>query len=413
MKKLTIIIAIFTIVAMSAGLSWATNGDNLIGVGPTSRSMGGVGVASPQDSISAIFANPAAMCFGAYCPGSEATFAGTYFNPTVDGKVDYTALPGYPKGESDSQMDPFVVPAIGISTPLTSRLRFGIGAYGVSGMGVNYKEEDIPVGDMYTKLEVMKFAPNLAYLVTSDFSVGASLSVSYQNLDLGTGGAHGYAYGAQLGALYHFNIFNFGVSYTTPQKVTHENVYDFDQDSTATNTDLDDLDLEAPQTMAFGVSAEPNDSLLVEFNTKWINWSDADGYKDFDWDDQWVFAVGAQYKVTQALALRIGYNYGKNPVNEHNGFNPMGSTDVQGTDVSNVNYETFRIIGFPAIIEHHLTLGAGYKFTDKMAVNISYMHGFEETIKESSEGVPPTGNTVDLESTLQEDSVSVGFTVQF
>jgi long-chain fatty acid transport protein len=402
MRILTIIIAIFTIAAVSAGAAWATNGDNLIGVGPISRSMGGVGVAAPQDSISAIFANPAAMCFGAYCPGSEATFAGTYFNPTVDSKADFSNM-GQGVGESDSQMDPFVVPAIGISTPLTSRLRFGIGAYGVSGMGVNYKEEDPQYRNLYTKLEVMKFAPNLAYLVTNDFSVGASLSVSYQNLDLGTGGAHGYAYGAQLGALYHFNIFNVGVSYTTPQKVTHENVFDFDEDG-----DFDDLDLEAPQTLAFGVSAEPNDSLLVEFDTKWINWSDADGYKDFDWDDQWVFAVGAQYKVTQALALRIGYNYGKNPVNEHNGFNPMGSTDVQGTDVNNVNYEFFRIIGFPAIIEHHLTLGAGYKFTDKMAVNVSYMHGFEETIKETSDS-----DMVTLESTLKEDSVSVGFTVQF
>ena len=65
MNKLTVIIAIFTIAAVSAGAAWATNGDNLIGVGPISRSMGGVGVASPQDSISAIFANPAAMCFGA------------------------------------------------------------------------------------------------------------------------------------------------------------------------------------------------------------------------------------------------------------------------------------------------------------------------------------------------------------
>lgn len=165
--------------------------------------------------------------------------------------------------------------------------------------------------------------------------------------------------------------------------------------------------------MAFGVSAEPNDSLLVEFNTKWINWSDAEGYEDFDWDDQWVFAVGAQYKVTQALALRIGYNYGKSPVNEHNNFNPLGTTNVQGTEVSNVNYETFRIIGFPAIIEHHLTLGAGYKFTDKIALNISYMHGFEETIKENSEGLPPAGDEVELESTIKEDSVSVGFTVQF
>ena len=46
---------------------FATNGDNLIGIGPISRAMGGVGVAAPQDAISAIFANPAATCFGNYC----------------------------------------------------------------------------------------------------------------------------------------------------------------------------------------------------------------------------------------------------------------------------------------------------------------------------------------------------------
>ena len=41
------------------------------------------------------------------------------------------------------------------------------------------------------------------------------------------------------------------------------------------------------------------------------------------------------------------------------------------------------------------------------------MHGFEETIKEKSEGLPPAGDEVKLESTIKEDSVSVGFTVQF
>ena len=59
----------------------ATNGDNLIGVGPISRAMGGVGIASPQDAISAVFSNPAAMCFGAFCPSNQVDFAGTGFMP--------------------------------------------------------------------------------------------------------------------------------------------------------------------------------------------------------------------------------------------------------------------------------------------------------------------------------------------
>jgi long-chain fatty acid transport protein len=68
----------------------------------------------------------------------------------------------------------------------------------------------------------------------------------------------------------------------------------------------------------------------------------------------------------------------------------------------------FRIVGFPAIIEHHLTMGVGYKFTSRMHVNLSYMHGFEATISETSENDLAT-----LESTLVEDSVSLGFTALF
>jgi long-chain fatty acid transport protein len=66
---------------------FATNGDNLIGVGPISRAIGGVGIAAPQDAIGAVFFNPAAMCFGPFCPTGEVDFAGTLFMPDVKAKV--------------------------------------------------------------------------------------------------------------------------------------------------------------------------------------------------------------------------------------------------------------------------------------------------------------------------------------
>ena len=72
----------------------ATNGDNLIGVGPISRAMGGVGIAAPQDAISAVFANPAAMCFGPFCPTGEVDFAGTMFIPDVKAKVSGPGVGG-------------------------------------------------------------------------------------------------------------------------------------------------------------------------------------------------------------------------------------------------------------------------------------------------------------------------------
>jgi len=84
MKKSIMIVTFLLISLMLVPAIMATNGTNLIGIGPISRAMGGGGVAAPQDAISAVFANPAAACFGPYCNGSTVDFAGTWFDPTVD-----------------------------------------------------------------------------------------------------------------------------------------------------------------------------------------------------------------------------------------------------------------------------------------------------------------------------------------
>ena len=378
--------------------AWATNGTNLIGVGPVSRSMGGVGVAAPQDALSAIFANPAGMCFGEYCPGSEFVFGGTIFSPTVKGTVNGV--------QAESQMDPSVIPAVGVSTPINPKWRFGIGAYGVSGMGVDYKVNgwpSPPFGPLFTKLEVMKFAPNIAYLINDNFSVGANISISYQNLDLGEGGNHGYGYGAQLGLIYKIGKFSLGASYTSPSSVTHNNVTTYG----GTNP-YSDLELESPAVYAGGIAWEPNKKFLLEFDVKFLPWSSAAGYKDFDWEDQTVYAIGAQYRVTPKIALRAGYNYGNNPVKENNGWNPAGTTNVQGATVPTLLYETFRVLGFPAVVEQHATLGLGWKVTDTFIIDLSLMHAFEQEINETS-----AGSAFTFKSTLEETSTSLGLTWRF
>ena len=401
-KRFVLVLFVLATVVTFYSTAMATNGDNLIGIGPISRAMGGVGVAAPQDAISAIFANPAAMCFGPYCPGSEATFAGTYFDPKVKSTINLSRM-GYGSASEKSQTNGFVSPAIGITAPITDKLRFGIGAYGVSGMGVDYRDTSPTYQNLYSQFQVMKFAPNIAYLITPDLSVGASVSLDYANLDLGSGGSPSYALGLQLGVLYHLGMFNFGLSYITPQETKHERVFDFDGNGT-----LDTLNLESPNTIMFGVSMTPSSAWLIEFDTKWYNWASAAGYEDFDWQNQWVFALGVQYRPISPLAIRAGFNYSKQPVNEHNGFNPMGTTNVQGMNVNNLNYEIFRAVGFPAIAQTHLTFGVGYDITRTLVVNISYMHSFEETFSQSS-----TGDLAQMESTMSQDSLSCGLTWRF
>jgi long-chain fatty acid transport protein len=406
----------------------ATNGDNLIGIGPISRSMGGVGVAAPQDAISAVFANPAAMCFGPYCPGSEFNFGGTLFMPDVSSKVTIGPGPAITAG-GDSKV--YAIPAIGISVPITRALpiwRFGLSAYGVTGLGVDYRDTAIddptffpapsppfPAGTTfplvageYTQLQIMKFSPSIAYQPTDNFSIGLGLHIDYSSLDLRSGASFNYGIGAQLGAIYKFSdMVSVGAVYVTPQPVDHENVRDFDGDGTA-----DDLKLAAPQQAAIGIAVVPVSNLLLAVDGRWINWSNADGYDDFDWEDQWVVAVGAQFKPTDKLALRAGYNYGKNPVNDHSGFNGSVFKTVQGKSMPTYYYETFRIIGFPAIVENHVTAGVGYTFTTNFEVNLGYMHAFEKSMTETgtlTDGATP----VALESSLSEDSVEFGLTWRF
>ncbi len=399
----------------------ATNGDNLMAIGPIARSMGGVGVANPQDAISAVFSNPAAMCFGNYCPSSQVDFAGTLFMPKVDASVTNGA--GTFKADSDDTV--YAIPAIGLSVPVgvgDGNIRFGLAAYGVTGLGVDYRGTDLDrptfyafpgaafpmISGEYTQLQVMKFAPALALKASDQLSLGVALHIDYATLDLRNGGSAGYGAGGQLGAIFRpTDTVSLGISYVTPQSVDHDNVADFDGDNT-----LDTLELESPQQVAFGCALAPwSDSVLFEVNGKWINWSSAAGYEDFDWEDQWVIGLGIQVRPVENLALRAGYNYGDNPVNEHGNFNGMTNVTVQGKTMPGYYYETFRIIGFPAVVKQHVTLGAGYEVTPRFSVELGYTHGFEETLTE--QGTDFTGQPVTLTSSLSEDSLDFGLSWKF
>jgi long-chain fatty acid transport protein len=424
MKKFLVMLAVVGLVAVASSPAMATNGDNLMSIGPISRAMGGVGIAAPQDAISAVFSNPAAMCFGPYCPGSEFNFAGTLFMPKVDATVNI----GGTEFSADSKKNVYAIPAIGLSVPITNTFplwRFGLAAYGVSGLGVDYRNTSIDqpqfapfggnplVAGEYTQLQILKFAPSIAFQPSERFSAGLAVHIDYANLDLRSGTSSNYGVGVQLGALYKLtDSISVGATYISPQEVKHQNVRDLDGDGRA-----DDLKLQSPQQIGLGIAVEPiKDTLLIEIDGRWINWANATGYDDFDWEDQWVVAIGAQYKPTKQLALRVGYNYGNNPVREHSNFvgaTPTGPTitSVQGKFMPVYYYETFRIIGFPAIVKQHISFGIGYEISKRFAVNAGYTHAFKETITEN--GTTFTGQPTTLQSRLSEDSLEFGFTWRF
>ena len=155
--KASLFISIIAAVFISTN-AFATNGMRLIGFGPIQNSMGGVSVGLPLDAA-AVLTNPAGMSSLAW----RIDFGASYFKPSVEYKATESAgMGGMVIGsnvktiESDSGASP--IPAFGLIVPISNDFKFGIGAYGIAGMGVDYAN-NLYGGITNTAYSQMRFAP--------------------------------------------------------------------------------------------------------------------------------------------------------------------------------------------------------------------------------------------------------------
>jgi len=394
MRKLVGAVIASGVVATAA---LATNGDNMIGVSPASRAMGGLGTGICLEPTDSIFRNPGWL---ARQKGFNVSFGGILFMPHV--KARYKGGVFGDTGYVTSDADTFTIPEIAITNQINDRVVIGIGAYGVSGMGVDYRDKDPRLAKMHTSLQFMRIVPAIGYKVNNKLAIGAALHLAWGSLDMGAvmgadtdnnltdglemqwnaggGQSQTYGIGASLGINYKpLPNVCLGAYYQTGVKMKYKNVFDSNGDK-----NFEDLKLEQPQEASVGIGFRPIPDLKVGFDVRWINWSDADGYKQFKWKDQWVFAVGGEYKVTPKLALRAGYNYGKSPIREKNVTTMnMNSIPDLAQPFPDYDVEWFNLVGFPAIAEHHVTFGFGYHFTPHFTLNVSYVHAFEKKVETS------------------------------
>jgi long-chain fatty acid transport protein len=155
-------------------------------------------------------------------------------------------------------------------------------------------------------------------------------------------------------------------------------------------------DFEWPWVIGGGVAVEPTEQILLALDVKYIAWSSV--MEDFtmtftaddsaenggfaglsmdavlfqEWENQIVLSLGGAYRPIEPLTLRGGFNYGKNPV-------PDGFLNAL----------------FPAIVETHITFGAGYDFDEKMGLNGSFVYGFDKSQENPGNGstIPPVEST--------------------
>ncbi len=392
------IFLILTIIGFSK-IASATNGMQVIGLGPVMRSMGGAGSALPLDTA-AIMVNPADISE----LDGRIDFGVVLFVPDSEYTATHTALLGGTTVTESSDTGPAPMPCFGLVVPINDRLHFGVGAYGMAGMGVDYANS-LYGNVVYTSFEMMKFAPALSYRINNKVSIGVALNLDYATLGYNAGRTSAFTieshdknsqlgYGFQAGILLKpFDRFSVALSYISKQYFP-----EFEFNTTAGK---DKLDFELPQNVILGLGYKITPQMRVAGDVKWINWdstmkegpkysqnSSGSGAWNCNWDDQWVYAIGIEYDFTNTLKLRAGYNYGANPL---------------------PSAQAFEGIAFPAIQEHHYTVGLGVGITDKLDLNLGFMYAPEVKMSGSN----TAQGIASYETSLSEYSVDMGLSYRF
>ncbi|MBI5192847.1 MAG: outer membrane protein transport protein [Nitrospirae bacterium] len=465
MKRLIYAFIIHIIITFLCRTAMATNGYQLIGVGQAQKSMGGAVTAAPMDTMTAI-SNPAGMAR----VGERADFSMDAFMPVR--YVDFSANGGeYTKGGTGL----YGIPSVGWVAKAFGRdnVYFGGGMFATSGLGVDYAQitmmpaapPNIPndvTFNGYSGIQFWKMAPTVAWNVSGmPVSAGISLNVDYmsvtirqkfQNVPFWTtpGGPSGtpvpsditqmdvnfdlgrptnqIGYGASAGILYDLDkLITIGASYTSKQffgdstyRIGKDDIKNFN--GATGDQGVYRMDLDFPQQAAIGIAVRPNDKFLVDFDVKWINWSDthdkvtfkgpsnsfdtdstAGGDSsstklNFGWDDQYIYALGIQYKASPKLNIRAGYNYGKSPLNKRDVFNNLI---------------------FPAVVERHTTIGFDYQLGEHWGIGLTYMKAANKTLT-GKRDVPPGFDYMtpfeansDIKISLEETSLGMLLSYRF
>ncbi len=410
------LLAVAVSTALYAPLSaFATNGMNMEGYGPIATGMGGASMA--YDNGTAAMANNVAT-LGMMNDGNRIDAVVGILQPNVHSEAY----------NQDSKSTQFLMPAAGWAQK-NGNWAYGAGVFAQGGMGTEYDTPGMPGLKDRSQLGVGRFIIPVAYNVNNALTVGGSLDYVWASLDMQmtapasqlgpmvtggtmasligttpgllagrfdfnsgsnfTGAAKGEGFAGKLGMTYKFTpTLSFGLNYQSKTALgdleTGTNgatmtVFTTGGAQTMTGK-VTVKDFQWPEMFAAGLSWQASDALMVVADVKQIQWANV--MKDFkmtftanssfgggtldvtlpqNWKDQTVFQLGAAYKFTPAFTGRIGANLASNPIPDSY-VNPL----------------------FPAIIENHYTLGAGYAFNKAQDVNFSYVYAPEVKVNSPS-----------------------------
>ena len=389
MKMKKIVAALFAVSAVASQLAYATNGDEMMAVGSQSTALGGTGVANFMGAEST-WANPAML---GKSKGSEVTGGVNLFTP----KVSNTGVPALSGVAKESYEPTSYIPDLSYSSRISDSLSYGVAMAGIAGMGVDYQQA--PGTHIYAKsaLSILRVLPTIAYN-TQSYGVGlspifqsGSLRLSYNASGMGMGNINptgtsdsSTGFGFSLGG-----YFNATSAMTVAASYQSEIAAKYgSQISTAGNgfglcTPVNGTscfalpfgdDLNQPAQVKAGIAYSVSDSFTVTADYKLIQWGSAKGYKDFDWQDQTIVAVGAKY-ASNDYWLGLGYNNANNPIGT------LPAASGANSEYRNAAINFFNNMFFPAVVTNSYTLGGGYNISKALAVEAAAVMTPEVTTK--------------------------------
>jgi long-chain fatty acid transport protein len=348
----------------------------LVGYGAETVGRGGANLAISDRSLALNF-NPAGIAqlqgnhyslnLSVLAPSLEFE---NMINAPIDGESRYFPLPAfaYVRGSDESPWN------------------WGIGFLAQGGMGATFENMNTFFGtrdETYSEVAFMTLTPTVAYSVSDDMAFGLTVNIGYAETSfrffpntsafnpmspeqsffgIDMDGAAGLQTNLRLGWWYRpAPKWSVGLIYQT------ETDSDFEDGDMIVNfeshpflgrrvhydAEVDGFTFAAQAGVGFAY--RPTSKWTLALDVKRYFWDSAiDTIKVtatnpevagappvieipfvFDWQDQWVFAFGGDYRVSDRWTVRAGYNYGENPVPD----------------------ETLTPL-FPATTEHHLAVGA-------------------------------------------------------
>jgi len=389
---------------LMAAPSWAQTGHVLNGVGPIDQGMSGAGMAAPQDALTALHWNPAAIFA---VPGKTLDIGIQLMMPTstLTSSVQAGAFgpafgpPVTMQGATDSDAGPFPIPSVGFAyAPEDSKWAFGFSAYGVGGFGVDYAQSAMnPIltpqmpnggmgfGEMTSAFMLLQVSPTVAYRLNDKISFGFSSTWNMANLELsvfpatppqfidafGTPNipqddlplypdapgtwALGWGFQAGLHAMVNEDL-SAGVSFKSRQSFN-----DFEYEPETAGAPDYTFQMDFPMIVSGALAYTGVEDLLLALDVRYIDYANTPGFdevgfdnqfavKGFGWDAVTVVAIGAQYMVAEGLNVRAGYAFNNSPISD---------------DVAFFNAPA------PALVEQHISGGFSYQINDMIKFSMA------------------------------------------